>query len=86
MLKKTYNVKEADIWALYHVYVGICELNSKNVLSQIIVISFTLEQSIKINTLGFGRVSIFHLMTVCFVNNRKYFPFWWWWYLFFTEV
>ena len=46
MLYKTYNFKQADIWALDHVYVGICELNSKNVLSQIITISFTLGQSI----------------------------------------
>lgn len=53
MRYKTYNFKQADIWALDHVYVGICELNSKNVLSQIITIAFTLGQSIQINTLGF---------------------------------
>lgn len=73
MLYKTYNFKQADIWALDHVYAGICELNSKNVLSQ--TISFTLGQSIKINTLGFCRVSMSHLMREYFAVTRKYFSF-----------
>ena len=75
MRYKTYNFKQADIWALDHVYVGICELNSENVLSQIITIAFTLGQSIQINTLGFCRVGMFYLMREYFAVTRKYFSF-----------